>query len=927
MGRVIFEYDWSASGLSSVRAWPVHLKLAVEMVLSLPSAAILLWGPDFIQIYNDAYRDLMGRKHPDGLGQGVAASWPEVWDFVGPICHSVMREHKTHTFEDQRLVVDRRGMPEESFFRLSYSPVPGALPEDSGSRRAPPGGVLVMVAETTELVQARAREARQREEREALQKKRMDLFEELFRTSPSFLCVLRGPDFVFEFANDAYYQLVGQRELIGRPAFEAIPEAAGWGYEELLARVLSTGKPYMGFGLSAPFIKDPGQAAEEHFIDLIYQPLFDEDGVARRILCHGKDVTDHVRKRKQAEQALTESNEHFRRALGIDTVGVIFFDMRGRITDTNDAFLEMNDLSQRKGESGLQECNQPTPPHWREVILQAIDAFRETGCSDHYEKEFRRIDGSHWHALFAAKPLGEKWGVGYVLDITERVHAEQSLRESEARFRAMAEASPALVWQVNEEGNVVYLNPRCTEILGKSTKELLGSGWRSVIHPNDTCAYLVAVEQAFRERSRLQHRFRVHTAEGDWRWLESYALPWFSASNEYAGHVGMSVDITDRVNAETALLEADRRKDEFLATLAHELRNPLAPIANALALVSRPEGAAAFPRLLPVINRQVDSMVRLVDDLLEISRITSGKIELRRAPLDVSAALRNAVEAGKAQIEEKEQELSVSLPDAPLIVDADAVRLEQIFTNLLNNAVRYTPQGGKIWLAADRQNGMAIISVQDNGMGILPGMLPRLFDMFTQERRKGIGTQEGLGIGLSLVERLVEMHGGSVEARSGGQDQGSEFIVRLPLSTAAAQEQAPPAIPGETPGEEKAAPARQPLRVLVVDDNRDAAEVLCMLLQTLDMEVKAVHSGPDALAEIPDFRPDAILMDIGMPGMDGHEVARRIREQPRFDAIKLIALTGWGQEQDRRQSRESGFDHHLTKPVDFAVLKDLLAAL
>ena len=244
----------------------------------------------------------------------------------------------------------------------------------------------------------------------------------------------------------------------------------------------------------------------------------------------------------------------------------------------------------------------------------------------------------------------------------------------------------------------------------------------------------------------------------------------------------MSVDITEAVNAETALLEADRRKDEFLATLAHELRNPLAPISNALALMARPDGAPAIPHLLPIISRQVNYMVRLVDDLLEISRITSGKIELRRAPTDLSIVLRNAVDASLPLINENKHKLSVCIGEAPMIVYADSVRLEQIFTNLLNNAARYTRQGGQIWLTARQEASSAVVSVRDNGIGILPGMLPRLFDMFAQERRNGVGTQEGLGIGLNLVHRLVKMHGGTVEAMSEGRDRGSEFIVRLPLS-------------------------------------------------------------------------------------------------------------------------------------------------
>ncbi len=919
MGRMIFAHDWIESGLGPVHAWPAHLQFAVEMLLALPSAAILLWGHDFIQIYNDAYRDLMGVKHPDGLGQSVAVCWPEVWDFVGPVCRSVMEERKSHAFDDQRLVLDRNGVPEESFFTLSYSPVPGPSPSEGGNCRATPGGVLVMVTETTALVQARIREARQQQDKEALQAKRLELFEALFRTSPSFLCVLRGPDFIFEFANDAYYQLVGQRKLIGRAAFEAIPEAAGCGYEELLAKVMTTGKPYMGFGLPTAFIKAAGEAAEEHFLDLIYQPLFDEDGVCRRILCHGKDVTAHIQKRKRAEEALIESKEHFRRALGIDTVGVIFFDRLGNITDANDAFLKMNGLWRRDGEAGLLRFAAPTPSEWREIVMLALNEFAMTGCTRHYEREFCREDGSRWWALFAAKVLNEESGVGYVLDQTERMHAEQSLRESEARFRAMAEASPALVWQVNEEGEAVYLNARYVETVGRPADTLMGSGWRTIIHPDDAPAYLAALKQALVSRTRFQQRLRVRVPGGGWRWLESHALPWFSAEDEYAGHVGMSLDITKAVNAETSLREADRRKDEFLATLAHELRNPLAPIANALALISRPGGTAAVPQLLPVINRQVHSMIRLVDDLLEISRITSGKVELRLAPLDLSPILRNAVEASRVQIDQKQQKLALSLPEMPLIVDADAVRLEQVFINLLNNAARYTPQGGGIWLAACKDGGLATISVRDDGIGILAGMLPRLFDMFVQERRNGIGTQQGLGIGLNLVHRLVEMHGGRIEARSAGKDRGSEFIVHLPLSKAAVQE--------NMRGEENAAPGQSGVRILVVDDNQDAAEVLCLLLESIGANVRVAHSGPAALAEIPGFRPKVVLMDIGMPGMNGYEAARRIREQPQFDGIKLIALTGWGQEEDRRLSRECGFDYHLTKPVDFMMLKELISAM
>ena len=375
-----------------------------------------------------------------------------------------------------------------------------------------------------------------------------------------------------------------------------------------------------------------------------------------------------------------------------------------------------------------------------------------------------------------------------------------------------------------------------------------------------------------------------------------------------------------RVGERTRELEyLNRRKDEFLATLAHELRNPLAPIVNALTLIVQPEGIASVPRLLPIISHQVNYMVRLVDDLLEISRITSGKMELRTAPTDLVGVLRDVIDANTYEINEKQHELSVSISQTPLIVEGDAVRLEQIFTNLLNNAVRYTPNRGLIWLAAWQEGNSAVVSVRDNGIGISPGMLPRLFEMFVQERRSGMGTQEGLGVGLCLVDRLVEMHGGTVEARSDGEDKGSEFIVRLPLTQTQAGEKMQKA--------EKTATAKPGLRVLVVDDNHDAAQVLCMLLQSIGVNVEAVDSGPAALATIPDYRPNVILMDIGMPCMDGNEVARRIRQQPEFNDIKLIAVTGWGQEKDRQRSKESGFDHHLTKPVNFQTLSDLVASI
>ncbi|WP_090370934.1 PAS domain S-box protein [Nitrosospira sp. Nl5] len=919
MGELIYVHDWTESGLGPVHAWPASLKIAVNIVLLLPTPATLLWGPELIQIYNDRSRDMMNAKHPMCLGRASRECWPEAWSFTEPVCQGVMQRRESFTFDDQPLTVNRNGTPEEGFFKLTFSPVPGDIFNHGDGDAGLPGGVLLTVTETTELVRTRALEAERIRLQEALQAKRIQLFEEVFRNTPSFLYVLSGPEFVFEFANEAFYQLVGHRELIGRPAFEALPEAAQDGFQHSLIQVMASGKPFIGFEQPVKVVRTPGDSPEERFIDVSYLPLVDENGACQRILVYGIDVTAHVEKREKAELALRESEIRFRRALQIDTVGIIFLNSEGNITEANDAFLAMSGFSREDEKAGRLRCDEMTPAEWTSVSLRGIEEFKATGRTTPYEKEFFRKDGSRWWALLSAKQLSEREGVEYVIDITERKRAEQSLRESEARFRAVAEASPALIWQVDARGNPVYVNPRFVEMMGVTAEKLMRVGWRSIIHPDDATGYLAAFEQVLRDRSRFQQRVRAKTSKGEWRWFESYALPWFTAADEYAGHAGLSIDVTDAVSAETALKETDRRKDEFLATLAHELRNPLAPISNALALIARPDGAAAIPRLLPVINRQVNYMVRLVDDLLEISRITSGKIELRQAPTELAGVLRNAVEASMSLINEKGHTLSVFIPEGPLIVHADAVRLEQIFTNLLNNAARYTRNGGQIWLTARQEGDNAVVSVRDNGIGILPDMLPRLFDMFAQERRNGVGAHEGLGIGLNLVSRLLQMHGGTVEATSEGKDRGSEFVVRLPLSEVSAR--------AKSAGPEKAVPAPPGLRVLVVDDNHDAAEILGMLLASIGINVQVANSGPAALAAIPDYQPNVILMDIGMPGMDGYEVARRIREQPQFKDIKLVALTGWGQEEDRRLSRASGFDHHLTKPVDFKVLEDLIAAM
>ena len=377
--------------------------------------------------------------------------------------------------------------------------------------------------------------------------------------------------------------------------------------------------------------------------------------------------------------------------------------------------------------------------------------------------------------------------------------------------------------------------------------------------------------------------------------------------------------MAEQQRIEDVLRDNDRRKDEFLATLAHELRNPLAPIRNALHILRLSNGGdPASDQVCEMIERQVGHLVRLVDDLMEVSRITRGKVELRLESVEIAAVIRSAVEASRPMIDACDHQLAISLPSEPLMIKGDPVRLSQVFANLLTNAAKYMAPGGQIWLSVRRTGSDVFVGIRDTGIGIEPDMLKHIFKMFAQVDRSRRQAQGGLGIGLTLVQSLVEMHGGGVEAFSEGLNQGSEFVVRIPVCNEST-------VPTAAPSQVVDSLPRQ--TVLVVDDNADAATTLSMLLKMLGSDVRVANDGPTALQILKTYRPKVVFLDIGMPGMDGYEVARRIRQLPGGQNLMLVALTGWGQSEDRRLSSESGFDRHLLKPADIAALKETFAGL
>jgi PAS domain S-box-containing protein len=498
----------------------------------------------------------------------------------------------------------------------------------------------------------------------------------------------------------------------------------------------------------------------------------------------------------------------------------------------------------------------------------------------------------------------------------ERARAEAAGRDSEARYRLLFDSIDEgfCVVEVIFEGDVArdYRFLEMNRAFGALTGlvDAAGHTIRELRPRHEEHWYETYGRIA---RTGVPERF-VHEAQslGE-RWFDVYA---FRVGDPQARKVAMLFkDITAQRRTEQALIEADRRKDDFLAVLAHELRNPLAPVRTGLDVLKlTPGDRDVADRTHAMMERQVGHMVRLIDDLMDLSRIARGKLQLRREQTTVNDALRGAIETTAPLVDASRHGLELQIPAEPLVVDGDPVRLTQVFANLLNNAARYTTPGGSIRVEARRENAGIRVDVDDTGIGISPGLLERVFEPFTQFRAPN-GTQGGLGVGLALAKSLVELHGGTIVAQSEGTGHGSRFTVRLPAADAASA----------TPADQPAAAARTSRRVLVVDDNRDAAEALAMLLELVGHEVHLAHDGPSAVSAADIHRPDVVLLDIGLPGLDGYEVARQLRSRPALRDTLIVALSGYGQNSDRQRSLDAGCDYHMVKPADATMLEGMIA--
>jgi len=638
---------------------------------------------------------------------------------------------------------------------------------------------------------------------------------------------------------------------------------------------------------------------------------------------------------RTAQARVTESREVFRVTLRSIGDAVITTDIDGRITYINGVAESLTGWAQDDAVGQplgtvFRIINEVTRQPVKSPATRALRDGMVVGLANH--TVLIKKDGTEAPIDDSAAPIRNELGhvSGCVLifrDVTvqRQTEFEKANQLHTARLLAsIVESSNDAIVGKSLDGIIQTWNAAAERVFGFRAEEVVGQHISLVI-PSDRLAEEDEIIASLKAGQRIDNYETERVRRDGQRITVSLTIsPIKDDAGNVIGASKIARDVSDRKRLENHLLrlaadlsQNDRRKNEFLATLAHELRNPLAPMSNMLEVVKRSNGdVETLKRAHDTIARQLEQMVRLVDDLMDLNRITHDRLELRRSELELSSVIQQAVEVARPLIDAANHNLTIDLPEEPLYLNADRARLAQVFGNLLNNSCKYTRPNGKISLSAKRAADEVVVTVKDNGAGIPTDKLNSIFDMFMQVDSSAYGSHDGLGIGLTLVKRLAEMHGGSIEARSAGEGEGSEFVVRLPIL------QTPAKV--ATSATEATLEPSAARRILIVDDNKDSADSLAMLLEITGNKTYLAHDGVEAVEAIEKHRPEVVLLDIGLPKIDGHEVCRRVREQPWGKDIVVIALTGWGQEDDRRRSEEAGFNGHLVKPVDYDKLLELL---
>ncbi|GAA4011846.1 hybrid sensor histidine kinase/response regulator [Actimicrobium antarcticum] len=963
MANVIRHTQWESTSLGPIKDWTASLKTTVTTVLDAPLPTIVLWGRDLIQIYNDTYRQIVGDRHPTAMGQPTRDCWPEVWDFNGPIYSSIFASGKSVHLEDQEYILAQSGVHVPHYFTVTYSPVR----DESGTVC----GVLVAVIETTRRVLAeRDKNALLKEMRFAAHQ-----LQTMFDQAPSFMALLNGPTHIFEITNAAYTRLAGRQDLIGKTVAQAIPEAESQGFVALLDQAYSTGEPYLASAKPIAFHNTSDGTVDQRYLDFVYQPIRDTDGNVVAIFVEGNDVTTQHHERlelvrlnaalqNQVEQLeKAERRQNFQLALadclqaGLDPSDVVSAacDLLGRHLDVSRVmFCEINE------ENGtffvryewLRDGLSSVPGRDRSLADFGMDnvALLRSGqvfACDDTATDPRTAPHAAAYATFNAQaslsiPLVKAGKLTIVLnvhhvvpyhwtdedialtrDTAERVWSAAESARAQAELREERDKSQYIFsnmtegfGMIDQNWQVVQMNAEGLRLGQRSAVEVIGKNhWD--IWPEVRGTVVETVYKRVRETGKSETFERCVALSPDSAvWLE------VRVHRSLGGELAIFYNnITDRKAVETTLQESSRQKDEFLAMLAHELRNPLAPISTAAELlVAAPLDQARMRQIGGVIKRQAAHMTSLISDLLDMSRVTQGLVTLDKISIDIKTVVIDAVEQIRPIFESREHQFDMHLPAEPIWVIADKDRMVQVLANVLSNAAKYTPDNGHIELDLAATEHHITLSVIDNGIGMSPALVARAFDLFAQAERTSDRNQGGLGIGLSLVKSLVELHGGSVSARSDGANAGSTFSVSLPrLHTDRASASSSDAI---VPAENTTA-----LRIMVVDDNVEAADMLAMFLEAAGHVVVVEYSSRKALEQVRRLAPDVCLLDLGLPEMDGNALALQLALLPSMQRSLLIAISGYGQTQDKEAAFAAGFDHHFTKPVDAPALMALLVEI
>ena len=893
MSRQHRAFPWADSPVGRPEDWDTSLKTLVPIMLASSQPMFVVWGPSRTLLYNDAYADILGNKHPDALGRDFLEVWHEIRGELEPMVAAAYRGEPWQ-MDHIELWMERRGFREEAHFSFFYAPVRA----ESGEV----GGFFCACNEITAQILAERRLA----ESESRHRGVLANMDEGF--------VLLNRNFTILAVNAAATRMtgLGREQLIGRNHWACFPGTEDAPVGRMYRRVMAEQRADV---LEHMYRYPDGR---EQWLEVRAFPV--SEGMSAVF----RDVTG----RKRLEQRAAASVERVQLALDAGAiVGTWVWDIPSNTVVADERFAISFGLDPAQVAAGvpLEAVFDAVHPddfeRVKDVVYTAIERRAPYRCQYRVGRDgnYRWVEASGRIDVDAeGRPTRFP---GVLLDIEDRRRVEAERDQTAALLRTFIESVPGVVYAKDREGRFVLANRGTADLLGHSHEFFIGRTDADVLPDSREAAAIMALDREIMETGiGRQAEEMVCRADGTVSTWWSTKAPLRDADGEVIGLVGTSVDISDRKKMVEALRDADRRKDEFLAMLAHELRNPLAPISTSAHILRLSAGESKAVRdASDVIARQVGHLTRLVDDLLDVSRVTRGLVQLERQVLDLGSVVTTAVEQAQPLLQSRRHELRTTIGPGPFVVEGDFHRLVQVVSNLLNNAAKYTPQGGVIEVGLASQEGQAVLSVEDNGIGMAPETLGQAFDLFAQAERTPDRSQGGLGIGLSLVRSLVELQGGEVHAESGGLHQGSVFRVRLPLVTGL-----PTTVPGHTH-----ASSEKRLRILVVDDNADAASTLADVLRLSGHEVCVADSAQAALARAAaaDAPWDACILDIGLPDMTGYELATQLRQTTSGARAVLIALTGYGQAHDRVISKTSGFEHHLVKPAGIPQLLEILATV